>query len=82
MRVGYAGRKRAPSVPDIGQGTKPSGSAPPEPLKRFLIEIPQALIDKLALVHFEIGHHERDDILALLSALARAGRQTGNFENQ
>ena len=63
------------SVPDIADGGLLSGSRPPEPVAQFYITIPTTLIDKLVLVHFEIGNHERGDIRALLSGLARAGRE-------
>ena len=63
------------SVPDIGETAGQSGCGPREPVAQFRMTIPKALIDKLAMVHFEIGHHERDDVLALLTALARVGRR-------
>ena len=62
---------RPPSIPERG----PSTLAAPEALARFVIEIPRLLIDRLAMMHFEISYRQRDDILALLSALARVGRQ-------
>ena len=59
------------SVPETG----PSSCTAPEALARFVIEIPQTLIHKLVIAYFELAADERDDVLVLLTALARVGRR-------
>ena len=66
------GREEAPlPCSKIGSTDQPS----PEPLKRFVVEIPQVLIQRLVFAHFAICHYERDDLPALLAALGRIGQK-------
>jgi hypothetical protein len=66
------GREEGPPPgPEIGSMEQPS----PTPLKEFLIRIPLSLINSMIFVRCELRHHEADDILALLTALARASQQ-------
>jgi hypothetical protein len=66
------GREEAPlPCPKIGSTDQPF----PEPLKRFVVEIPQVQIQRLVFAHFAICHHERDDLPKLLAALGRIGQK-------
>ena len=60
------------SVPEVRPN---SNAAPPEPLTRFVIQVPSNLIRRLVFVECRLGHDDQDDILAILTALARAGRK-------
>ena len=64
--------KSPPPVPEAGI---PSNAAPDAATARFVVEIPQALIQRLAFRHFAICHYERDDLPALLAALSRIGQK-------
>jgi hypothetical protein len=60
------------SVPEVRPS---SNAAPPELLKRFVIQVPSNLIRWLVFVGCQLRHDDQDDILAILTALTRAGRK-------
>ena len=43
----------------------------PEPLKRFVVEVPHGLLTALVFRHHEIRHSEQEDLPAILTALTR-----------
>jgi hypothetical protein len=53
----------------------PSSAAADAATARFVVQIPQALIQRLAFRHFAICHYERDDLPVLLAALGRIGQK-------
>jgi hypothetical protein len=56
-----------PPCPDIRSTDQPS----PEPLKRFVVEVSEALINALAFRDFAIVPYQRDDLIAIMGALLR-----------
>jgi hypothetical protein len=60
--------KAPPPCAEIGSTDQPP---PDAATARFVVEIPQALIERLIFRHFAICHYQRDDLPALLAALAR-----------
>jgi hypothetical protein len=66
-----AGHEASRPCPKIASTEQPSPAA----LKRFLIEVPGALISKLIFVDCQLRHSEREDVVAILAALARLGRK-------
>ena len=72
------GRLEACTLPGSREAPSPSpltDQPSPEPLKRFVVEIPQALINALIFREFAIVHYERDDLVAVLAALTRLGKK-------
>jgi hypothetical protein len=63
--------KAPPPCPEIGSPPQPS----PEPLKRFIVEVPQGLLTALFFRHHEIRYSEMGDLAAVLAALARLRHQ-------
>ena len=59
--------KTPPPCPDIGSADR----APAEPLKRFVVEVPQGLLMTLVFRLFEIRFSEQDDLPAIMGALTR-----------
>ena len=66
--LGWSGKAPLPA-PDAGATNRAS----PEALVRTMIEIPELLIRKLIFLYCELRYSERDDIVAVLRALARIG---------
>jgi hypothetical protein len=63
----FWGGNTTPPCPEIASTDRTS----PEPLQRFVVEVPQALIKALAFRDFEIVPYERDDLIAIMGALVR-----------
>jgi hypothetical protein len=72
-----SGRLEACTLPQSAKSLPPvpSNAAPDAATARFVVEIPQAMIQRLAFRHFAICHYERDDLPALLAALGRIGQK-------
>jgi hypothetical protein len=68
--------KEASPWPETGGAKQPI----PEPLQRFAVEIPRALITALVSQHFEIRHAQRDDLPAIMAALTRLGKRPKGTE--
>jgi hypothetical protein len=58
-------------VPEAGRARNASQGA----LARFTIEVPETLITKLIFVDCQLQHSERGDVVAILAALSRSGRE-------
>jgi hypothetical protein len=57
--------------PEIGSVNQP----PPAPLKEFRVQISKAVITALVFRHHEIRHSQQDDLIAIITALARLGHK-------
>jgi hypothetical protein len=56
-------------LPDIGS----MDSAFPDPVTRFVVEVPRYTIEAFVRFHF-IGSHQQDDLLVIIDALKRLGQ--------
>jgi hypothetical protein len=62
--------KSPPPAPEAGI---PSNAAPDAATARFVVETPQALIQRMVFRHFELRFGEQDDLVAVMAALQRVG---------
>jgi hypothetical protein len=65
-------RRTEPGQPVGGIG--PEQGVPYEPLIRFLVEVPASTVDGLVQLGW-LAPHQREDLLAILAATKRLGRQ-------
>jgi len=62
--------------PETGLADQPS----PAPLKQFRVQIPKAVITALVFRHHQIRFSQQDDLIAIITALARLGRKPKTSE--